>query len=420
MNPFLNYIAGSFLRHLDFELSRSDSLLDTIVVGEKTPREWTLPIREGLLNLFPHLHSAPPHPCNIIEELCIRNKRDTYYDSTFEGLNITFFEAIKDLLEQTQESRLRYQEVTISFMKLFDHKKFGLSTQVMFRNVANQGEMLREIIFDIYSEEEKKIHIWNIVYQQNLAHQLWIAKHFESILKESLDESEKLLHNILPKNVCTDLKKNRKVTPVYIELGSVLFTDFVNFTKHTERMEPIQLIEELDICFTHFDQIVKRFGLEKIKTIGDGYMCAGGLRNDSHKKHPHYICLAALEMREAIRKIAQERQKTLREYWGIRIGIHIGPMVAGIIGDHKFCYDIFGDTVNIASRMESSGMEDGINISRELNLLIEPFFQTEHRGSIAAKNKGNLPMYQLHRLRSEFSIDREGIKPNENYYLALD
>lgn len=112
MKRFLNYIAGSFLRHLDFELSRPDSLLETVVVGEKTPREWTLPVREALLELFPHLRSAPPHPRNFVEELNIRNERNTYYNSTFEGLNVIFFEAIKDLCEQTPESRKRYWTVT--------------------------------------------------------------------------------------------------------------------------------------------------------------------------------------------------------------------------------------------------------------------------------------------------------------------
>jgi len=116
MKRFLNYIAGSFLRHLDFELSRPDSLLETVVVGEKTPREWTLPVREALLELFPHLRSAPPHPRNFVEELNIRNERNTYYNSTFEGLNVIFFEAIKDLCEQTPESRKRYRTVTFSFM----------------------------------------------------------------------------------------------------------------------------------------------------------------------------------------------------------------------------------------------------------------------------------------------------------------
>ena len=419
MKRFLDYIAGSFLRHLDFELSRPDSLLDTIVVGDKTPREWTLPVRKELLELFPHLRSASPHPRNFIEELSIRNERDTYYDSTFEGLNVMFFEAIKDLCEQTSESRKRYREVTFALLRLFDHEKFGLSAQSMLRSEANLRELLREMIFDLYPDEKKRQRVWEIFYQQNLEHQAWMTEHFESILKEAWDKSERLLHNILPESICEELKQNRKVAPLYVECGSVLFTDFAGFTKVTERMEPERLIEELDICFTRFDQIVQRYGMEKIKTLGDGYMCAGGVPHGS-MTHPYDICLSALGMREAIRKLARERQMTFGGYWRIRIGIHVGPLVAGVIGEHKFSYDIWGDTVNIASRMESSGLEDAINISSELNALIEPFFLTEHRGLIPAKNKGNLPMYQLHRLRSEFCSDSQGVMPNPDFYLALE
>ena len=419
MKRFLNYIAGSFLRHLDFELSRPDSLLETVVVGEKTPREWTLPVREALLELFPHLHSAPPHPRNFVEELNIRNERNTYYNSTFEGLNVIFFEAIKDLCEQTPESRKRYRTVTFSFMRLFDHEKFGLSAQAMLQSEANLRELLREITYDLYPDEEERREIWEIIYQQNLEHQSWMTEHFESILKEAWEESERLLHNILPESICEELKQNRKVLPLLVERGSVLFTDFAGFTKVTEQMEPGQLIEELDICFTQFDQIVRRFGLEKIKILGDGYMCAGGVPYGS-MTHPYDICLCALGMREAIRKLARERQMAFGGYWRIRIGIHVGPLVAGVIGEYKFSYDIWGDTVNIASRMESSGLEDGINISSELNALIEPFFLTEHRGSIPAKNKGNLSMFQLHRLRPEFCSDSGGVTSNADFYHALE
>jgi len=419
MKRFLDYIAGSFLRHLDFELSRPDSLLETIVIGDKTPREWTVPVREELLELFPHLRSAPPHPRNFVEELNIRNRRGTYHNSTFDGFNVIFFQAIRDLHEQTPKSRKRYREITFALLRLFDHEKFGLSAQSMLRNESNLRELLREIIFDLYPDEKKRQRVWEIFYQQNFEHQAWMTEHFESILKEAWDKSERLLHNILPESICEELKQNRKVAPLYVECGSVLFTDFAGFTKVTERMEPERLIEELDICFTRFDQIIQRFGMEKIKTLGDGYMCAGGVPHGS-MTHPYDICLSALGMREAIRKLARERQKTFGGYWRIRIGIHVGPLVAGVIGQHKFSYDIWGDTVNIASRMESSGLEDGINISSELNELITPFFLTEHRGSIPAKNKGNLSMYQLHQLRPEFCADAEGITPNVDFYHVLE
>lgn len=418
MERFLNYIAGSFLRHLDYELARPDSLLETVVIGTKTPREWTQPVREELLDLFPHLRSAPPHPRNFVQELYIRNERDTYHNSTFDGFNVIFMEAIKDLREQTPKSRKRYREVTFAFLRMFDHEKFGLNAQSMLKSVANQRELLREITSALYPDEAERKPIWDVIFQQNLEHQTWTTEHFESILMEAWEKSEKLLHNILPESICEELKQNRKVAPLYVNSGSVLFTDFAGFTQVTEKMTPEQLIEELDTCFTRFDQIVQHFGLEKIKTLGDGYMCAGGVPHGS-MTHPYDICLCALKMREAIRQIARERGLASGGYWRIRIGVHVGSLVAGVIGEHKFSFDIWGDTVNIASRMESSGLEDGINISSELNALIEPFFLTEHRGSIPAKNKGNLSMYQLHRLRPEFCTDIDGVTPSNDLYSAI-
>ncbi len=419
MKRFLNYIAGSFLRHLDYELDRPDELLETVVIGDKTPREWTIPVREELLDMFPHLRSAPPHPYNLVEDLNIRNRRHTYHNSTFDGFNVIFMETIKDLIEQTPESRDRYREVTFRFLKMFDHERFGLNAQDMLKSEANLREILREIASNLYPDKNEFKPVWDIVYEQNLVHQSWTAEHFESILKEAWEKSERLLHNILPESICEELKTHRKVAPLHVDSGSVLFTDFAGFTRVTEKMSPEQLVEELDACFSRFDRIVQRYELEKIKTLGDGYMCAGGVPQGS-MTHPYDISLCALQMREAIRKLATSRQMASGRYWRIRIGAHVGPLVAGVIGEHKFSYDIWGDTVNIASRMESSGIEDGINISKELNDLVEPFFITEHRGVIPAKNKGNLPMYALHRLRPQYAKDDNGVVPNKNLYAAIE
>ena len=175
MKRFLDYIAGSFLRHLDFELSRPDSLLETIVVGDKTPREWTEPVRDELLELFPHLETALPHARNFVEEVTVRNGRDTYHSSTFDGMNVIFLETIKNLREQTPESRERFRAVTFSFMRLFDHESFGLSAQMMLQNLANLRELLHEIIYELYPDEGERRRVWEVVYQQNLVHQGWMT-----------------------------------------------------------------------------------------------------------------------------------------------------------------------------------------------------------------------------------------------------
>ena len=217
-------------------------------------------------------------------------------------------------------------------------------------------------------------------------------------------KSEDLLNNIFPIKITEELKRDNKVEPVRVREASVLFTDFKGFTQLTEQMDSKQLVKELDICFKEFDEIVNYFSLEKIKTLGDGYMCAGGVPEENDT-HIYAICLAAISMLDKIKELSKTRAMACGGYWQVRIGIHIGELVAGVIGEHKFSYDIWGDTVNTASRMESSGIAGEINISHELKEKIEKFFHVESRGEIPAKNKGKLKMYLLKGLREEYKKD---------------
>jgi class 3 adenylate cyclase/putative methionine-R-sulfoxide reductase with GAF domain len=233
-------------------------------------------------------------------------------------------------------------------------------------------------------------------------------------VKQERARAESLLLSILPEQVATELKQKGSVTPASIGSVSVLFTDFVGFTGIAESMSPWELIKELDGCFSQFDEICRRNGLEKLKTIGDAYMCAGGLPIVNHT-HPVDACLTALEFlhfMEGLQYIKQERGST---FWRLRMGLHTGPVTAGVIGKAKFAYDIWGDTVNIASRMESSGSPGRINISGHTHELVKGFFECEYRGKVAAKNKGELDMYFLNRLRPELSADSAGHVPNERF-----
>jgi class 3 adenylate cyclase len=184
-----------------------------------------------------------------------------------------------------------------------------------------------------------------------------------------------------------------KVLPVRYESVSVLFTDFKSFTTISEQMTPEQLIGELDECFRIFDAIVGIFGLEKIKTIGDSYMCAGGLPtpNDTH---PVDVVKAAIEMQHGL-QLLMERKKAEGQpaLFEMRIGIHTGPVVAGVVGSHKFAYDIWGDTVNTAARMEQGSQPHKINISAATYELVKHRFECTYRGKMAAKNKGEIDMY---------------------------
>ncbi len=213
-----------------------------------------------------------------------------------------------------------------------------------------------------------------------------------SNLNQERRKSDRLLLNILPASIAEELKAKDQVEPKQYENASVLFTDFVGFTGIAEQLSPQELVGELDDCFREFDRIAKKHRLEKIKTIGDAYMAAGGIpqANDTHAVD----CVsAALEIKQFMDTLKTKKQAANKPFWQLRIGIHTGALVAGVIGQEKFAYDVWGDTVNTASRLESSGLAGKINISGATYEQVKDFFECEYRGKIAAKNKGEIDMY---------------------------
>ncbi len=204
--------------------------------------------------------------------------------------------------------------------------------------------------------------------------------------------SDELLLNILPSEVAEELKQNGSAVAKQFDDVTVIFTDFKDFTKISEKLSPTDLVAEIDTCFKAFDKIMGKYHIEKIKTIGDSYMAAGGLPVPN-KTNAADVVNAALEIQQFMLEHAQQKKKYNMESFEIRIGIHTGPVVAGIVGIKKYSYDIWGDTVNIASRMESSGEAGKINISGSTYELVKEKFNCSHRGKIEAKNKGEIDMY---------------------------
>jgi adenylate cyclase len=205
-------------------------------------------------------------------------------------------------------------------------------------------------------------------------------------------KTDDLLLNILPSETAEELKRWGVSPARSYESVTVMFTDFHGFTKIAEKLPPQRLVSELDLCFRAFDDITSRHGLEKIKTIGDAYLCVGGLPK-TNKTHPRDVVTAALEMQKYMAVLAHEIQKHGEPYFEMRVGVHTGPVVAGIVGVRKFAYDIWGDTVNTAARLESSGEVGKVNISGATWELVQNHFTCQHRGKIAAKNKGEIDMY---------------------------
>lgn len=213
------------------------------------------------------------------------------------------------------------------------------------------------------------------------------------IIHEERERSEELLLNILPAPIAKQLKENGKVPAKRYDHVTVLFSDFKNFTKISEQLGPEELVAELDNCFKAFDFIISQYNIEKIKTIGDAYMCVSGLTD--RRSIPNEIVKAALEMQEFLEETKQVKMRQGLPYFEARIGLHTGPVVAGVVGINKFAYDIWGDTVNIAARMESAGEAGKVNISESTFNLIRYSFDCEYRGKIQAKNKGQIDMYYV-------------------------
>ena len=212
------------------------------------------------------------------------------------------------------------------------------------------------------------------------------------IIEKERKRSDDLLENILPKATAKELKERGKAKARHYEQVTVLFTDFKSFTQIAEKLSPEELVAELDTCFREFDEITRKHGVEKIKTIGDAYMCAGGLP-EVNETHAEDVVRAALEMRDYMLRFAQEQRQAGKPVFEIRIGNHTGPVVSVIVGNRKFAYDIWGDAVNIAARMESSSIPGKINISQKTYNLVHEQFSCTPRGKVSAKNKGEMEMF---------------------------
>ncbi|RLD64656.1 MAG: hypothetical protein DRJ01_00175 [Bacteroidetes bacterium] len=239
----------------------------------------------------------------------------------------------------------------------------------------------------------------------------------KKIIEEQKRRTDALLLNILPKEVAMQLARKGHAKPRNYKTTTVMFADFKGFTKLCESLEPTEIVSTLDSFFAKFDDITEKYYIEKIKTMGDSYMCVGGLplRN---KSNPFDVVLAGLEVQNYMKELYS--QKSDKPIWELRVGIHTGSVIAGVVGKKKFVYDIWGDTVNIASRMESAGEVGKVNISETTYDYIKDYFNCEFRGKIEAKNKGKVNMYFVLGIKPEYSVDGNGIKPNQKFIKIIN
>jgi class 3 adenylate cyclase len=238
-----------------------------------------------------------------------------------------------------------------------------------------------------------------------------IAEKTEEVVRQK-EKAEMLIKKLLPDDTAKEIQTAGRAKRKKYEMVTVLFSDIQGFTKIAEHMQSETLLDELDRLFLKFDELVERQRVEKIKTIGDAYMCAGGIPR-KNRTNAIDVVMVAIEMREFMYDLKKEALND----WEIRIGIHTGPVIAGVIGNKKLSYDIWGDTVNIASRMESSGIPGEINISEATYSSISEFFDCEHRGKLPVKYKGEIDMYFVKGIKKEFSVNGEGKIPNDKFKL---
>ncbi len=303
------------------------------------------------------------------------------------------------IITTTGKLQLAFESGAIDFIRkpldkteLLVRVKSALSMFKLIKQLVNQAEILEE--------QSNELEIKN------------------KELSEQKEKSDKLLLNILPYEIAEQLKNKGVVDAKTYRKVSVLFTDFKGFTKISEKLSPQEIIKELGIFFAKFDEIIGGHFIEKIKTIGDAYMCVGGLplRN---KSNPIDTVLAGLEMQAFAKEYNEQKIKEGKEPWNLRIGIHTGRVVAGVIGKKKFAYDIWGDTVNTASRMESAGEIGKVNVSGDTYEHIKDYFDCEYRGKIEAKNKGQIEMYFVHGLKKEYAVEGSVITPNKKFLQIL-
>ncbi len=298
----------------------------------------------------------------------------------FEGELIGIME-IGEILKEDLQNALDFIDVAVLNLGIgFHSQKNAIKVRELLADTQQQAKLLEEQ--STILEEQN----------QDIAQQKEEIEASRDVIMHEQRKSDELLLNILPFSIAKQLKETGEAVPQHYKKATVLFTDFKGFTRMASTLSPEQIIKELNYCFLAFDEILEKYGLEKIKTIGDSYMCAGGLpiANDTN---PVDTVRVALEIQKFMTEWQASREKEGKETWHLRIGIHTGELVAGVVGKKKFAYDIWGDAVNIASRMESNGETDKINISETTYQLIKEHFECEFRGNLPVKNVGNVGMY---------------------------
>lgn len=369
--------------------------------------------------------------CEFLREISdiylIRNDINLAYEFAYRGLHLAKIHNLKpeisdaNLLLSKIYEKIENETQSLDFFKnhiIYRDSVTNLASIQEISNLRTNFEVSKKQI-EVNQLNQQKANQKVLIF--GLIAILAMTGFYYSTITKAKRRSDDLLLNILPSGTAKELKENGKVKAKKFDSITVMFTDFEAFTKYSQKLSPEVLVKSVDYYFSKFDEIIEEHGLEKIKTIGDAYMCAGGLPFET-KDHPEKIINAAFKISKFIQDSKDANLGDLAHF-NIRIGINTGPVVAGVVGSKKFAYDIWGDTVNVASRMESNSKEGKINISHNTYLLIKDNYECEYRGEIDVKNKGMMKMYFVNGRRDPSSLKVDYNKPklkiNKNQNISI-
>ncbi len=407
------FYSNNYIKNLQYQMGKDSPQAyvatktsnSVLIIKPSGEIEW---VNEGFLEMY---------------EYSLKEFKDEYEKELFDpNVNKNFKKVLKNEKHiinersiKTKSGKKKWVQTTLT--PIADSKTKEVSRVIAIEtDITNLKEAEQRL-------EEKNDHLLTITEHLQNTNEILENQRLEiEKQKQNIEEQRRiaddLLLNILPKEIANQLKRKGYAKSKNYKMVTVLFSDFKSFTQLSESLHPQELIKELSRFFEGFDEITGDHYIEKIKTIGDAYMCVGGLplRN---KSNPIDVALAGLKIQEFVKEQNEIKKKNNETTWELRIGIHTGEVIAGVIGKKKFAYDIWGDTVNTASRMEQACTPGKVNVSGDNYSYIKDYFDCTYRGKIEVKNKGEMDMYFVNRLKPEFSSDQEGLKPNESFIKEL-
>jgi len=349
--------------------------------------------------------------CNLPETICDTSRKDAICSRTICQYDVM---EVPDLREDARFKDLPLVTGPPNFVfycgaPLINEQGYALGSLCVVdfepRKLEHkQREAMRQLSRQVVSQLEMRRHVSDLHTTRR-------------DLESKRTEVDRLMKSVMPAGIAREMRERKRVEPRFFSSATVMFTDFFSFTRMTGTMAPGDLVDTLDQFFTVFDGIVEKHRMERLKTIGDAYMCVAGIP-DQNRTHPVDACLAAIEMREVMLRHGRMRAKVHLAAWQMRIGINTGAVVGGIVGQNKIAYDVWGNTVNLASRMEAAGEPGRINVSENTYGFVRHLFDFEERGLVEIKNAGSVPMYFLERIKPELSADAIGAAPNEKFWVA--